>query len=787
MKKRIFAFIIATTFITNSAYASILGSDILNWSHKIANGTDLYKNEFMSTQEGVGRQTEYYAKYSPNESVVPKVITGQSIWGLRNIKKAEEFMKNNNMTPLLGINASYFSFSTGVPMGVVISDGKIISKDLETYETIGFNDDGTAFIAPLKIYTGLKFKRKVMVPIENGTEDLEDIGEEQEEITYEEVIEDTELEISHINKYNQDATPIINLYTEDFDDDNHNEVKSLSVVLSDIKGELAIGKTVTATVEDKFIYKGAIEIPKGKFVLTLNENSDQDLFSKFNGLEVGTTVEISSFAWSGDERWANVDSAMGSVGEKLIENGEVKSGFQKGAAPRTAVGITENGELIFYVLDGRQTGYSYGSQIATLAKRMKELGCKDAINLDGGGSTAISGIYPGSDSNEVINTPSEGKLRACSNYLFLVNNKKPTGILGGLYMYPFEQHYLSGYSEELYLTATDTNYYKMDNPENVTFDLGNAISVFDSDTRILHLNGTETVEIKTISGDVVGKDYYHTYETPTEIVVKSGGKTVEKLNVKRGDKIALTFDAYYNNIKLKANAESFNLSVPSEIGKVENNIITIESDGGEGVLKVSVGEYTKEMPITVETEYPFVDILKHWAKDKIKYVFKKGIVSGYESENGGLSFMPNSQITREEFAVIMCKYLGYDIEELGDFELNFDDVDRISDWSKPYVYLLSKDGFMLGKENGKEINFAPKDKLTRAEAITIISRILKLDNTKECEFIDSNDIPSWAKEHIDKMVYCGIVSGYEDNTIKPLNLVTRAEAVTLLYNVLNIK
>ena len=49
--------------------------------------------------------------------------------GNENIKQAEQYMQENGFRPLAGINADYFSFKTGIPMGYTIADGEIISKE----------------------------------------------------------------------------------------------------------------------------------------------------------------------------------------------------------------------------------------------------------------------------------------------------------------------------------------------------------------------------------------------------------------------------------------------------------------------------------------------------------------------------------------------------------------------------------------------------------------------------------------------------------------------------------
>lgn len=89
--------------------------------------------------------------------------------------------------------------------------------------------------------------------------------------------------------------------------------------------------------------------------------------------------------------------------------------------PRTAVGATARGDLILLVVDGRQPSHSMGMSMAELALAMLDLGCKDAVNLDGGGSSAF--VVRG----KVLNKPSDGTERPVTDILALVpsgNGKK---------------------------------------------------------------------------------------------------------------------------------------------------------------------------------------------------------------------------------------------------------------------------------------------------------------------------------------------------------------------------
>lgn len=83
-------------------------------------------------------------------------------------------------------------------------------------------------------------------------------------------------------------------------------------------------------------------------------------------------------------------------------------GFATGRHPRTAVGIARDGRrLLLVVVDGRQKPYSDGMTLRELAHLMLALGARDAINLDGGGSTTMVLADSTSRSLRVVNRPSD--------------------------------------------------------------------------------------------------------------------------------------------------------------------------------------------------------------------------------------------------------------------------------------------------------------------------------------------------------------------------------------------
>lgn len=95
-------------------------------------------------------------------------------------------------------------------------------------------------------------------------------------------------------------------------------------------------------------------------------------------------------------------------------------GTMKDRHPRTLAGVSRDGRhLILGVFDGRQPGYSEGLTTAEAAEWMFKLGCYDALNLDGGGSTAL--VIQGKEGEpEVVNRPSgppPGTERRVGNHL----------------------------------------------------------------------------------------------------------------------------------------------------------------------------------------------------------------------------------------------------------------------------------------------------------------------------------------------------------------------------------
>ena len=92
--------------------------------------------------------------------------------------------------------------------------------------------------------------------------------------------------------------------------------------------------------------------------------------------------------------------------------------------PRTAIGWNTT-HLVLVVVDGRQAELSAGMTLPELADQMARLGCTEALNLDGGGSSTL---WLG---GRIMNWPSEGRERAVANGLVVVRSEKQNNLDGG--------------------------------------------------------------------------------------------------------------------------------------------------------------------------------------------------------------------------------------------------------------------------------------------------------------------------------------------------------------------
>lgn len=263
---------------------------------------------------------------------------------------------------IAAINGTFFKPQTGVPLGTLMIDGKVYTGPIYNRVAMGIFDDGFA-VARVELKAKLQAKGKT-------------------------------LKIDNINQ------PRI--------------LSSYSLIYTKDWGE-------RAPVSPKYGYQIAIKdnkiiqsssnplaIPEGGYVIVAPYRALEPFLS-----EKSVTVEIST-----NPEWKNVKHII-SGGPYLVKNSEVYVDMSAqrlsaigGKNPRSAIGYTKENRLVMVAVDGREN-QSVGMTLVQLANFMKSIGCTNAINLDGGGSTVM---YV---NGQVVNNPAFKGGIAISNALVL--------------------------------------------------------------------------------------------------------------------------------------------------------------------------------------------------------------------------------------------------------------------------------------------------------------------------------------------------------------------------------
>lgn len=167
-----------------------------------------------------------------------------------------------------------------------------------------------------------------------------------------------------------------------------------------------------------------------------------------------------------------------------------------------------------------------------------------------------------------------------------------------------------------------------------------------------------------------------------------------------------------------------------------------------------------------------------WAAKYVSYLAEKGIFHGKDEH----TFAPNLPVLREEFVKVAL--LAFQIP-IGEHKAAYTDVDDDA-WYAPYVKTASD----LGVVKGYGDRFGIGDEITREDIAVILHRIAEykgLEITQKQDTPEISDLSAVrgdAKDSILALVKAGIISGYEDKTIRPKSAATRAETAKLIYSML---
>ena len=267
------------------------------------------------------------------------------------------------------VNASYFALNGDI-LGVTKIDGLVAGTTYFTRSAFGIMPDGSPVFGKVA-YSGLVTIGDVTLPVsgvdaERGKDNL---------IIY--------------NKHYGNST-------------RTNEYGTEYVIQNDMVTDIGTGNT---------------PIPANGVVVSVHGAAQK----AFEGAQIGDKAIIYETL---GKPWDDAAQIVG-AGPRLLANGRVNvtvaeeefpGDIRYGRAPRSAVGVTSDGNFILAAVDGRQA-VSRGCTLTEWAEFLKSFGVVDAINLDGGGSTEIISY------GEILNFPSDGGERPVGSAIIAVPKK----------------------------------------------------------------------------------------------------------------------------------------------------------------------------------------------------------------------------------------------------------------------------------------------------------------------------------------------------------------------------
>ena len=559
---------LAAALTVPAAASDALGNDLTSRDTLLNEKTQLSTNVFWSSSSSDLR-TENLITYMPNKAVTPIVTFGDVLTDKSKVSTMAKQLEEQGYRVVAGINGDFYNVGTGLPIGIVVTDGLLRSSDAGYY-AVGFRKDGSAVLG----------KPGVKVTADLGYKD----AASGIRITR---------QLAGVNKARVSAGGIY-LYTYEFNDRHTtgNTEAGIDVICSVEDGQLAIGDTLTLRVEQVVEAAAATAIREGQVVLSVNLKSDAYHVNALRYVPVGAEINVDVTAAS--DEWNDVDYAVGAL-YSLVENGAAVSGLQAGAAPRTAVGQRADGSLVFYTIDGRKPGHSIGASMSQVAARLIELGCETALCLDGGGSTTLSITEPDELAAKTGNKPSEGSERAVTNHIFLVADNEPSGRLSHFYVSADYDYVLAGSKVNISAAAVDTNFIPMEK----RYDLWASDGELDGNVLTTPSRGGD-ITVTAESGSKHGETTVHAIKTPDSVSIRnSSGTVLKELTVSPGSTTALTAAAVYSHLPLKADPEAFTWTVEGNIGTIDQQGRFTAATPGTGTITASAGGQSATVNVTV--------------------------------------------------------------------------------------------------------------------------------------------------------------------------------------------
>lgn len=357
------------------------------WEKTVAAGLT-YRMELDTSKPRMVHALRFSLK-SPAIKAVAELGQG-SVYAEDSTKGRETITEMVKRTSALAaVNADFFPF-TGDPLGLMVRNGELLSVPFKGRSILAWGEHALMGIADFNAFLQVDDQAPIA-----------------------------------LNAINQECgLNELSLFTDSSGFAVCRHPNRLYVVLKPTDAKLKPTGKIEAEVA--FLLEGTETVPiqPGNLILAGNGTKTNLLKALVPGQVVSIYTETTGFDWS------KVEHAVGG-GPNLVRDGRAlidweAQGFGPAFAnkrhPRTAAGVTTAGDLWIVAVDGRQK-ISDGATLDELSQIMLRLGCVQAINLDGGGSTTLNVL------GLTLNRPSEGTERPIANGITWIGAAPPVSPL----------------------------------------------------------------------------------------------------------------------------------------------------------------------------------------------------------------------------------------------------------------------------------------------------------------------------------------------------------------------
>lgn len=569
-KKISFALILFFVFLTSNVFAT----NELLFKEPVAPGVVRYTYEVKRNKKNAKANVVTVDLNNPHIKI--NTVAGGGTY----TKKATVSQMADRTNAVALVNGDFFTMQLqGVPLGGSIIDGEMKSSPavLTDLWSFGIDNNNTAFIDLTKFVGSVTAPNGKSYPID---------GLNKTFYWYQ-----PSKEYSHESK--------IQMYD--------------SFWASKSRGDKTAGEVLLSqdNVVEKIVYRKNLDmaIPKGKKILQVSGGSER--FIRDN-VKVGDKLNISTNI-EPNRNWKMMIGGHA----LLVENGAIKKYTKDlssvgGVRARTAVGISQDGKTVYIVSAEGRTNRSAGLSINELSQFMLDLGAYKAMNLDGGGSTAMAVRNLGDIKRTRVTNPERNAAeRKVVNGLGVFNTTKNTGIIADG---KFESDLDTIVGEQITLklkSAWDEFLNPIDIKDRTysLTDSSQGANILNGQTYLAMTPGNFTISLKTNKGESFSKELkvadpsnYKNFKISTKnnIIKKGMDLKVEASGEYKGRKINISprlISYSFEDLNAKLDPNTFNIKIidygksPKIIAKIGDKTSTLSLyDENTKLIKMKIND-----------------------------------------------------------------------------------------------------------------------------------------------------------------------------------------------------